>query len=246
MLLGLVLPPLLAVYVIVIALVLDMDRPYGQYALIVPVSYVLGSIPWGFLISLLAKGVDIRKFGSGRTGMSNVLRTAGGRYAVVALVLDLSKGLLAVLLARAVADEPAVEVAAGLSALIGHNWSVFLGFKGGRGIATGLGGILVMAPIAGGIAIAAFIMVTVPTKYVSLGSICSVLTAFLSLLALVLLDHSPATYLLYSGVGGAIIIWQHRDNIQRILNGTERRLGQRAERLGLDQAQAQGQQADGG
>ena len=224
--------PVLGIYVVAILLVLDMDQPYAQYALLLPVAYVLGSVPWGFLIALAAKGVDIRQYGSGQIGTSNVFRTAGGPFAVLALVLDLSKGLLAVFLAKAVADTSAAEVVAGLAALAGHNWSLFLGFKGGRGIATGLGGLLVMQPVAGAIALAVFTPVTLFSRYLSLGSITSVLAAFLALLAIVLLDRSSATYLLYSGIGGAIIIWQHRGNIQRLLQGTERRLGQPAERIG--------------
>ena len=139
--LALALPPLLAIYVGVVILVLDMDRSYGQYALVVPVAYILGSIPWGFLIGMAVKGVDIRQYGSGKIGTSNVLRTAGGPFAALALALDLSKGILAVVLARVVAaDTPTVEVVAGLAALAGHNWSIFLGFQGGRGIVTGLEG----------------------------------------------------------------------------------------------------------
>lgn len=224
--------PVLAIYVVVILLALDMDRSYAQYALILPVAYILGSVPWGFLIAMVAKGIDIREYGSGKIGTSNVFRTAGGPFAVLALALDLSKGLLAVFLARVVADTSAVEVAAGLVALAGHNWSLFLGFKGGRGIATGLGGLLVMQPIAGAIALAVFTPVTLLSRYLSLGSIASVLAAFLAVLGIVLLDRSSATYLLYAGIGGAVIIWQHHGNIQRILRGTERRLGQPAERIG--------------
>ena len=230
--LGLIVPPLLAVYVLIVLFVLDIDQSYAQYALILPISYVLGSIPWGFLITMAVKGVDIREYGSGKTGTSNVLRSAGGSFAVLALALDLTKGLLAVFLARALADSPSVEVAAGLAALGGHNWPLFLGFRGGRGIAAGLGGLLVMSPIAGAIAFASFLPVTFLSRYLSLGSIASVTVAFLCLLALVLLDHSSVTYLWYTGIGGAIIIWQHRDNIHRLIQGTEHRLGQSAGKIG--------------
>ena len=230
--LGLLVPPLLAVYVLVVALVLDMDRTYAQYALVLPVAYVLGSIPWGFLLAMGLKGVDIRQYGSGKTGTANVLRSAGGKLAVVALALDLSKGILAVLMAKVAADDPAVEVAAGLLALAGHNWPVFLKFKGGRGIATGLGGLLMMEPIAGTIAMASFVLVTLLSRYLSLGSIASLIGAFFSILGMVLLDQTSATYLLYTGIGCSVILWQHRDNIQRLLKGTERRLGQPAQRIG--------------
>ena len=226
------LPPLLALYAALVFLIMDTETAAAQYALIIPVAYILGSVPWGFLIGMAVKGVDIRQYGSGKTGTSNVLRTAGGPLAALALVLDLSKGLLAVLLARVVAAEPMLQVAAGLAVLAGHNWSVFLGFKGGRGIAPGLGGLLIMQPVTAGIAIASFIPITLLTRYLSLGSILSVIVAFLVLLAMVLLDYASATYLWYAGIGGAIILWQHRDNIHRLVQGTERRLGQRADRIG--------------
>ncbi len=228
---ALIIPPVLALYAAVMLLTVDMESAPGQYALLIPVAYVLGSIPWGFLIGMAVKGVDIRQYGSGKTGTSNVLRTAGGKFAALALALDLSKGLLAVLMVRLVADDPAVEVAAGLAALAGHNWSVFLNFKGGRGIATGVGGLLIMQPVAAAIAVGVFLPVTLLTRFLSLGSIVSNWTAFLALLVMVLLDYAPATYLWYTGIGGAVITWQHRDNIQRIIRGTERRLGQPAEQL---------------
>jgi glycerol-3-phosphate acyltransferase PlsY len=230
--LALLLPPLFAVYLAVVALSLDTDEAYTQYLLIIPTSYFLGSIPWGFLITLAVKGVDIRQYGSGRIGTSNVLRTTGGPFAVLALALDLSKGLMAVVLARVVVDTPSAEVAAGLAALAGHNWSVFLGFRGGRGIVTGVGGLLIMEPIAAGIAMATFTPITLFTRYLSLGSIISVVVAFLAHLAITLLDHAPTAYLFYTGIGGAIIICQHRDNLRRLIQGTERRLGQRADRIG--------------
>ena len=228
---ALVIPPALAVYVAIMMVRADLDSAAGQYALLIPVAYILGSIPWGFLIGLAVKGVDIRQYGSGKIGTSNVLRTAGGKFAALALALDLSKGLLAVLMARLVADDPAVEVVAGLAALAGHNWSVFLAFKGGRGIATGLGGLLIMQPIAGAIAVGAFLPITLGTRILSLGSIVSNWTAFIALLVMALLDYTSPTYLWYVGIGCALITWQHRDNIQRIIRGTERRLGQPAEQL---------------
>ena len=240
-LLSLLIMPLMASYVAVGLLVMDTDRAYAQYALIVPVAYVLGSIPWGFLLTMAARGVDIREYGSGKIGMSNVLRTAGGPIAVLGLLLDLSKGLVAVLLAWVVSDSDTLKVAAGLAALAGHNWSIFLAFKGGRGISTGVGGLLIMEPIAGAIAFGVFTPVTLISRYLSLGSITAVVVAFLAVLVMVLLDYSSSAYLYYTGIGGAIIIWQHRDNIRRLFRGTERRLGQRASRV----AEAAEHNADG-
>ncbi len=232
-----VLPPVIALYLLVVLLVLDVSETYVQYLVIIPLSYVLGSIPWGFLVARISTGVDLRQYGSGKTGMSNVLRTAGGRMAMVVFILDLTKGILAVLLARAIAGSPVAEVVAALLALVGHNWSIFLGFKGGRGILTGLGSLVVMSPLSGAIALLSFIPVTLFTRYLSLGSITAVMVACLALLTLTLLripipqSEPPPIYMVYAFLGAAIILWQHRDNIRRLSRGQERRLGQPAKRL---------------
>ena len=203
----------------------------ARYAVVLPLSYLLGSIPWGYLILTWFRGVDIRQYGSGKTGMSNVLRTAGGRVAAAVLLLDLGKGILVVLLAREVLGSTTGEVTAGLLALAGHNWPVFLNFQGGRGIATGLGVLAVMAPIPAAIGAAVFIPITLLSRYLSLGSIIGVIAASVSLMALAMLDIYSTTYAWYASIGGAIIIWQHRDNIQRLLRGTERRLGNPAAKI---------------
>lgn len=110
----------------------------ARYAAVLPLAYLLGSIPWGYFFLTWARGLDIREYGSGKTGMTNVLRTAGGRVAAAVLLLDLGKGVVVVLLAREILGTTSGEVTAGLLALAGHNWPVFLKFQGGRGIATGL------------------------------------------------------------------------------------------------------------
>ncbi len=232
-----ILPPLTALYLLIVLLALDISETYVQYLVIVPLSYILGSIPWGFLVTHIAKNVDVRRYGSGKTGVSNVLRTVGGRLAGVVLVLDLAKGVLAVLLARAVTGSPVAEVVASLLALGGHNWSILLGFKGGRGIVTGSGALALMSPLSVAAALISFIPVTLLTRYLSLGSITGVLVACIALLALTLLcipipqSEPPPIYLLYAALAAIMIIWQHRDNIRHLLEGTERRLGQPAERL---------------
>jgi acyl phosphate:glycerol-3-phosphate acyltransferase len=203
----------------------------AKYAVVLPLAYLLGSIPWGYFLLHWQRGIDIREYGSGRTGMSNVLRTAGGRVATVVLLLDLGKGVLAVLLAREIIGTTSGEVVAGLLALIGHNWPVFLKFRGGRGIATGLGSLSIMAPLAAVIGMIVFIPITLISRYLSLGSITGVITSCLSLLALALVGMYSSTYAWYAFVGGAIIIWQHRDNIQRLMRGTERRLGSPATKI---------------
>lgn len=224
--------PLLAAAVVVAFLIMAEASEAARYAVVLPLAYLLGSVPWGYLVLHWQRGVDIRQYGSGRTGMSNVLRTAGGKTAALVLALDLGKGILVVLLAREVIGTATGEVAVGLLALIGHNWPVFLKFRGGRGIATGLGGLSVMASIPAAIGAICFIPITLLTRYLSLGSITGVISACLSLLGLTLVGMYSSTYLVYAFLGGAIIIWQHRDNIQRMVQGTERRLGHPAGRIG--------------
>ena len=207
-----------------------------RYAAVLPLAYIMGALSWGYVVLLMHRGIDIRDYGSGRTGVSNALRTAGYRPAGLVLALDLVKGISAVLLARTLIGDPTSEVAAGLAALVGHNWPVFLGFRGGRGIAPGLGGLAVMSPIAAVCGVVVFLPVCVFTRYLSLGSIMGVVSACGVLVALILLNFNPwglvsNLYLIYGLLGGTVIVWQHRDNIQRLLAGTERRIGNPAARI---------------
>lgn len=210
--------------------------PIYKYASLLPLAYLIGALPWGYVAVLLHRGIDIRDYGSGRTGVSNALRTAGLKLAGLVLLLDLLKGFGAVLLARTLIGEPIAEVAAGLTALVGHNWPVFLGFRGGRGIAPGLGGLAVMSPLAAASGVVVFLPICLITRYLSLGSLMGVVSAIVVLVALVLTGFNPwgpnsYLYLIYGLLGGAVIIWQHKDNIQRLLNGTERRIGNPAARI---------------
>lgn len=224
--------PLITASMVVVFLTMENEAEVAQYPAVIAVAYLFGSIPWGYILLRWRRGVDIRDYGSGRTGMSNVLRTGGGKVAGLVLALDLSKGILAVLLARAVIDTTAGEVVSGLAVLAGHNWPVFLQFKGGRGVVTGFGGLLVMAPIAAGLGALVFIPITLGSRYLSLGSMMGVVVACISMLALGLAGVYPSAYIWYTFVASAIILWQHRDNIRRIRQGTERRVGQPAEPTG--------------
>ena len=237
--------PLLAAAAVLALLTLRGAPPAGQYGVLLPLAYLIGALPWGYVVLYLRRGIDIREYGSGRTGMSNALRTAGMRVAGLVLALDFGKGVAAVLLARLLMDDPLAETAAGLLALAGHNWPVFLGFRGGRGIAPGLGGMAVIAPLAAALGVLVFIPVTFISRYLSLGSMLGVVSACGLLTALVLLKPAflsfvspslltPAAHpyhLIYGLLGGAVILWQHRDNIQRIAQGTERRIGAPATRI---------------
>ena len=220
--------PAITAAVVAAFLTMENESALARYAAVLALSYIVGSVPWGYMLLQWRRGVDIRAFGSGRIGMANVLRTGGGKVAAVVFLLDLGKGILAVFLARQVIDATAGEVAAGLAVLAGHNWPVFLGFRGGRGSVTGLGGLAVMAPIAAAIGALSFIPITLLSRYLSLGSMLGAVLACLSMLGLGLAGVYSSGYTVYAFLGSAIIIWQHRDNIRRIREGSERRLGQPA------------------
>ena len=210
----------------IVALLTANNQPESaQYAVVMPLAYLIGSISWGYMILQWKMGVDVREYGSGRTGMSNVLRTGGVKSAAVVLTLDIAKGLVAVVLARQLIGTHGAEVTAGLIVLAGHNWPVFLRFKGGRGILTALGGLTLMVPIAALVATVTFLIITLLSRYISLGSVVGVVIGAISILALAIANMSPDTYMIYGFIAGVIIIWQHRDNIQRIREGNERRLG---------------------
>jgi glycerol-3-phosphate acyltransferase PlsY len=200
-----------------------------EFAAVVIGSYLIGSIPCGLILGRL-RGVDVREYGSGKTGTANVLRTIGKKAAAVALVCDLLKGVIAVIIARYVLGSPVGEMAAGFAAVAGHDWSIFIKFKGGRGVATSVGGLFVMAPLAGVGGIAVFVLVIALSRYVSLGSIVGALAGVAIMVALTALARAPWEYLVYTGVVVALIVFQHRDNIGRLLSGSENKLGQKGER----------------
>lgn len=198
--------------------------------LLVPGAYLLGAVPWGLLIGRVFRGVDVRQYGSGKTGMTNVLRTVGVHGAALVVMTDVTKGLGPVLLAQHAAGSPPVAAATALAALAGHNWSVFIRFQGGRGILTGLGGLAPLAPPAALAAVVVGIPVIGITRYVSLGSVSGTLAAVATALGLGIWGSLPAPYVAYAAAGGALIVAQHRDNIRRLMRGQERRLGRPAER----------------
>ena len=202
------------------------DQPAAwQYTAVVVLSYLVGSLSWGYMLLRWRLGMDVREYGSGRTGMSNVLRTGGGKAAAVVLALDIGKGVVVVILAREMVGTHVAEVVGALVALVGHNWPIFLGFRGGRGILTALGGLSMMTPVPALVATATFIVMAFGSRYISLGSIIGVLAGAASLVGLALAGWYSNTYMLFAGAAAAMIIWQHRDNIQRLIKGNERRLG---------------------
>ncbi len=211
----------------------------AKFVAVVITGYLLGSIPFGVLIGRRTAGVDIRQYGSGRMGMTNVLRTAGKKAAVSAACLDILKGALAVVFAGLIVGESyllvgdyalgilAAQVLAGLAAIVGHIWSVFLKFNGGRGVATFFGGLAVLYPMAAVVSGGVLIVGAGLSRYVSLGSISGVTAAFVMLMSLALLKGIPVEYPVYALIGAILIIVMHRDNIVRLISGKERKLGEK-------------------
>ena len=202
----------------------------NDYLILVPVGYIIGSLPFGLIAGWVTKRVDVRDYGSGKTGMTNVMRTVGIPAAAIVLLLDMGKAVLTVVLARIISDSPGVEVASALAALFGHIFPVFIGFRGGRGTAPGWGGLLILAPIAGAVATGVGLPLVAGTRYVSLGSIMAAIFGSVAMVVIVATGHAPAEYLWYATIGGTAVVVRHRDNIQRLLRGQERKLGQSADK----------------
>lgn len=203
-----------------------------EYLGVIVGSYLIGSIPWGLVVGRL-KGIDIREYGSGNIGSTNVLRTLGTKFGAIVLIADVLKGVIAVLLARYIIQTPAGEMAAGFAAIAGHDWSLFLKFKGGRGVATSLGALLPMAmpaPLAAVSGLGVFLLIVALTRYVSLGSLLGSVSAVVTMAVFMALDRVSWEYLVYIVVAVTLIIYQHRDNIKRLASGTESKLGQKGER----------------
>jgi acyl phosphate:glycerol-3-phosphate acyltransferase len=192
---------------------------------LVLIAYLAGSIPVGVLVARMAGGTDLRAVGSGRTGGTNALRALGPKWAAVVVIGDLLKGALPVMLARFATDgDPVVEVLCGSAAVAGAIWSVFAGFRSGRGVGTGVGTMLVIQPVAVLLATPVFVAVILLTRYVSLGSLLgSAAMVPAMLLVLLVVPDTPLPYVLYSAVGAALIWLAHADNIDRLIHGRERK-----------------------
>ena len=187
-------------------------------------AYLIGAIPIGFLVARAAAGTDLRRSGSGNIGATNVLRTLGKGPAVLTLVGDIVKGYLAVSSARAIGTEPWAAAAGAVAALVGNCWPLFLGFRGGKGVATGLGAFLALIPWAVAPAAVLWLGVTSVSRYVSLAS----MVGCLSLPVGAALLGYPRHSVIAASIAALIIMWRHRENIVRLAGGTERRLGEGA------------------
>lgn len=190
--------------------------------LVMALSFVVGSVPFG-LVFTMGSGVDIRKIGSGNTGATNVLRAVGKRAAFLTLMGDMIKGVAAVALARALGLGSVVEGAAGLFAVLGHDFSIFLRFRGGKGVATSLGMVLIYIPLAGILTSIIWLATVFAARYSSLGAIVS----FSALPAIVWAIGSGTEKLVVSAIITLLLLYKHRTNINSILKGTESRIGQK-------------------
>ena len=190
------------------------------------IGYLLGSVPFGLLVGYLARGIDIRQFGSGKTGFTNVLRTVGWRWGALVLVADLAKGAVPVVIARVLSDEPYVQTVAGLAAAVGHDWPLFAGFHGGRGVATSFGTALAMNPIASAAIMPVGIGLVAVTRIMSLMSVGMAPVVAVVFVALAAAGVHPWAYAVYALIAAAMVVWLHQENIRRLLAGTEPRLGE--------------------
>jgi len=188
--------------------------------------YLIGSIPIGYIIAGI-KGIDITSIESGRTGGTNVSRALGWKYGILVGLLDIAKGAVAVLLARYFfGNDPAVYAAmGGAFAVIGHNWSIFLGLRGGAGGATAAGALIALNPIAGAILVPLFILILVVVRYASVATM-SIGLGSLAILTLFYLVgwNTPAGQILFGVVASIAILWALRPNIRRLIQGNERRI----------------------
>ena len=201
-----------------------MPGPLAGVALVVA-SFLIGAIPWGYLLGKASRGIDLRTVGSGGTGATNVLRTLGPRASVVVALLDILKGVLPVLLARSAGFNPTWAGAAAVATVAGHCWSPFIGFKGGKGVATGAGAATALFPYVV-IIVPVMALVVRVTRYVSLGSLIAAGLGALLALAYAAVGRLDWAFAVAIVAIGVIIGVRHEGNIRRLLQGRERRIGE--------------------
>jgi len=216
----------------------------AKFVGVVVLGYLLGSLPFGVWIGKRRAGVDVREYGSGKMGATNVLRTAGKKAAAAVAILDVLKGMLAVIFAWLIVGKSYLvvgdfalgalmaEVLAASAAIAGHIWPVFLRFRGGRGVATFFGGLIALCPVAAIFGGEILIIGAGLTRFASLGSIAGAVGAYAIFLPLTIMNGFSFEYLVYVLIGTLAIILMHRDNIARLVSGKERKLGEKVEPTG--------------
>lgn len=198
-----------------------------NYLIIILLAYFIGSISTSYIIAKRMTGVDIRTQGSGNAGSTNVLRTLGKKAGVMTFVGDLLKGVIAVLIARLIAtmvhiDPLTASYIAVVFVVAGHNWPIFLGFRGGKGVATSLGAMIAVNPVIALSCFGFFLVIVYFTKYVSLGSVVSICTS--PIIMFFVGNNKGLIVTLFLSIS---VIFKHRENIKRLLNGTERKIGEK-------------------
>ena len=188
--------------------------------------YVIGSIQPGLIVGRLVRGVDIREYGSGKTGFTNTLRTLGLVPALVVVFGDIAKGVVPVLVGDLVIGSALASALGGVGAVVGHTWPVFAGFRGGRGVATSFGAFFAMAPLPATAAILAGLAILAVTRYVSLMSMLGVALGLGVMAWLVTAGRMPAEYLIFGVAVTLSVELNHLGNLRRLLQGTEPKLGQ--------------------
>ena len=210
-----------------------------QYVVVAVASYLMGSIPSGWLAGKLMRGIDIRDYGSGATGTTNVLRRLGLWPALSVLVADILKAYVAVLATWYIFEpyEGAntahnLQAVAGVAAIVGHDWPAYLGFRGGKGVAATYGAFAAMLffPLSVPGLLAAAVAVVLLFRYMSLMSVTTVLMGGVAFLGLALAGIVPYAFAIFGGIASALVLFRHRENIQRLLAGTEPKIGQGGER----------------
>lgn len=211
----------------------------GEFIAIVVIAYLLGSIPFGLIIGKLKSGVDIREYGSGKTGATNLMRVAGTKLGILAIVLDVIKAGGAVMLAAVIINrsngsftiggvvvywQHVAQVVAGLAAVVGHNWPIFAKFKGGRGVTAYFGTLFAICPPAGIFGAEVVAIAALRSRQMSRGSILGALAAWCLMIPLTIAYNLSPIYLAYGLVAIALLVYQHHDNIRRLRQGTERQL----------------------
>ena len=201
-----------------------------KLAVVVVGSYLLGSVPFGFLIAKIA-GIDIRMSGSGNIGATNVVRVLGKRYGFPVFVLDFLKGFAAVKISMVMATGPLSQwnspglsgTMAAIACVIGHSYPIWLKFKGGKGVATSAGALFALVPTAGGIGVAVWLITFYATRYVSVASVIAAVSFPLIILAISSHNEDVRPIFYFSAGIAAIVVWRHRSNISRLMRGTEPR-----------------------
>ena len=195
-----------------------------KIALIIISCYLLGSIPFGYIVGKLFKKVDIRELGSGNIGATNVFRILGPSLASLVLIGDIGKGILSIYLVQYLnIDNLLIITIAGLAVICGHDWSLFLGFKGGKGIATTFGVVFALNPTISILALIIWGVVLITTRYVSLSSIFAVISIFI----FTILFKQPYEYIIFSAIILILGIFQHKENIERLKSKKERKIGEK-------------------